>query len=168
MAAKNGHDHDGVDGNNGHVGEYADLRVTDLEALGVELEVDSPRHRGFAGRKGQGIHPALGNNIGHGFVAENVCDGVLLLSESSRGSSSAHQAHVPQARGRRLRQGQAANTPSTYPGRDLPAFHKASEVFYQISWLPSHCRRVRIFLTGRSLDGCADPGADHKCVPSIN
>jgi hypothetical protein len=43
-----------------------------------------------------------------------------------------------------------------------PRFHKASEVLNQISWLLSYSRRVRIFLNGRSLDGCPTPGADQK------
>ena len=58
---------------------------------------------------------------------------VLLLSESSQGSSSVHEVHVPQGRGRQRRQ--AASTPSPSPGRVLPGFHKASEVLTQISWL---------------------------------
>lgn len=57
----------------------------------------------------------------------------MLLSESSQGSSSVHEVHVPQGRGRQRRQ--AASTPSTSPGRVLPGFHKASEVLTQISWL---------------------------------
>ena len=58
---------------------------------------------------------------------------VLLLSESSQGSSSVHEVHVPQGRGRQRRQ--AASSPSTSPGRVLPGFHKASEVLTEISWL---------------------------------
>ena len=58
---------------------------------------------------------------------------VLLLSESSQGSSSVHEVHVPQGRGRQRRQ--AASLPSPSPGRVLPGFHKASEVLTQISWL---------------------------------
>ena len=56
---------------------------------------------------------------------ENVSAGeVLLLSESSQGSSSVHEAHVPRARPRRRRQ--ARSTSSESPGRVLGAFHKAS------------------------------------------
>jgi len=58
---------------------------------------------------------------------------VLLLSESSQGSSSVHEVHVPRGRGRQRRQ--AASARSTSPGRVLPGFHKASEVLTQISWL---------------------------------
>ena len=57
----------------------------------------------------------------------------MLLSESSQGSSSVHEVHVPQGRGRQRRQ--AASSPSTSPGRVLPGFHKASEVLTGISWL---------------------------------
>jgi hypothetical protein len=57
----------------------------------------------------------------------------LLLSESSQGSSSVHEVHAPQGRGRQRRQ--AASSPSTSPGRVLPGFHKASEVLTGISWL---------------------------------
>jgi hypothetical protein len=81
---------------------------------------------------GQGLG---GQQIGPRDLAprqENVSAGeVLLLSESSQGSSPVHEVHVPRARPRRRRQ--ARSTSSVSPGRVLGAFHKASGMLIQIS-----------------------------------
>jgi hypothetical protein len=90
-------------------------------------------------------------------------EGVLLFSESSPGSSSMHEARVPQARRRRCRQ--ALNSPATSPGRVLTGFHTASEVLTQISLLfliPSS----EFSLKGKSLDGCSNP-RNRLIMPSL-
>ena len=90
--------------------------------------------------------------------------GSLLLSESSRGSSSAHEAHVPRARGRRRLQ--AANATATSPGRVLTGFRKANELLTQTSWLLLF-RRMRLLLKGKSFDGCSNPW-DRLIRPPVN
>ncbi len=102
-------------------------------ATGISVSCRRRPRRTLATQRSNSLPQRCGFD-GRGFrCGEGEETVVLLLSESSQGSSSVHEVHVPQARGRQRRQ--AANTRSTSPGRVLPGFHKASEVLTQISWL---------------------------------
>src|ERR1700740_2898478 len=94
-------------------------------------------------RRRRVCHAHFGVLVGAPAAHPKRGDGRLLVSESSRGSSSAHEVHVPQARGRRRLQ--AANASATCPGRVLTGFHKANEVLIQTSWLVLF-RRMRLLL----------------------